>query len=444
MLANLFSTVAHAAGGGHGPAKDAADAAEHASGGGAGGALLLIVFVAVAYLLAHFVVHRLQRRFLFVSGLEYVLLGVLLGPALGDTLQVFENLGRLAPFIAFAAGWIALLYGMEFKLRSLLDEARGLSTRLALIDVLGTGAAVGIGGFFFFQSGLVMAAVSPEEAACASFMLACAAAAGSSSAVDLMMDTYPDLPSRLLPTLRQTARLGDMLAILGLGLLFCVFSQDSHGVTQLVPDPANWGFATLALGLGLGATFGVFLGKEASENSRFLALVGITVFAAGASFFLELSALTINMLLGAWLVNTSDGPKVAETLETSMKPVTIVLMVFAGAMWTPVDPVAGLVVAGGYILTRALGKATSLFLASLGTPMRRDVFRGLMAQGDVAVAIAVSFRLVYNGPAADLAYTAVLTSVMLHQLFSPRMVKKLLIDAGELDSDAPFARPVSG
>ncbi|MCB9668889.1 MAG: hypothetical protein H6736_05305 [Alphaproteobacteria bacterium] len=393
-----------------------------------------------AYLLTHFVVNRLQRRFLFVSGLEYVLLGVLLGPAVVNTMAVFDNLGRLAPVIAFAAGWIALLYGMEFKLRNLLDEARGLALRLAVVDVVGTGAAVGLGGYAFFRSGLVMPVVSEAEAACAASMLACAAAAGSSSAVDLIREAYPDLPSRLLPTLRQAARFGDMLALLGLGLVFCVFDQAPGHATAFAPNPASWAWATLGVGVGLGAVFALFLGNEANDNSRFLALVGITVFAAGASFFLEISALTVNMLLGAVLVNSKDGPAVAETLDSSLKPVTLVLMVFAGAMWVPVPALAAVVVVAGYIATRGASKATSLLLASLGTPLRRDVFRGLMAQGNVSVAIAVTFRLVYQGPAADLAYTAVLVSVMIHQLLSPRMVKRLLIDAGELDSDARFTR----
>ena len=439
MLGLLLTTARVFAAGGHGEAAHGA-AEAHESSGSSAGALGLIVVVAVAYLLTHFVVNRLQRRFLFVSGVEYVLLGVLLGPAVVNTIEVFDNLGRLAPVIAFAAGWIALIYGMEFKLRDLLDEARGLAIRLAVVDVLGTGAAVGIGGYAFFRSGLVMEPVSMPEAACASAMLATAAAAGSSSAVDLIREAYPDLPSRLLPTLRQAARFGDMLALLGLGIVFCVFDQAPGSATTLAPDPASWAWATLGMGLGLGFVFALFLGNEADDNSRFLALVGITVFAAGASFFLDVSALTVNMLLGVVLVNSKDGPQVVETLHSSLKPVTLVLMVFAGAMWVPVDPLAAAVVVVGYALTRSAAKATSLFLASLGTTLRHDVFRGLMAQGNVSIAIAVSFRLVYQGEAADLAFTAVLVTVVLNQLLAPRMVKRLLIDAGELDSDARFSR----
>jgi len=415
---------------------DGAAGLESADSGGSGRVLALMMMVGLAYLLAKFVVNRLQRRFLFVSGMEYILLGLLLGPAMANTLTVFEDLGRLAPIIAFAAGWIGLLYGMELDLRTLLVESPGPALRLASAEVFGTGAATGIAAYAFFVSGALIEPVASNDAWCAAAALACAAAAGSSSAVDLLSDTYEGLQSRLLPLLRHTSRVGDLIAIAGLGLLFAVFHQPPSEHAMFNTNPSSWILSTVVVGVGLGLLFSAFLDNDADENHRFLALVGIIILAAGTSFFLEISALTVNLLLGAYLVNTADGPKVAQTLHSSLKPVTLVLMVFAGAMLVPIDPVAGLVVSVGYFVLRGLAKALVIFLATLGTPLRRDIFRGLMAQGEAAVAIAVSFRLVYDGQAAQLAYTAILVSVILNELMAPRLLKGLLIDAGELDSDA--------
>ncbi|MCB9677573.1 MAG: hypothetical protein H6737_20875 [Alphaproteobacteria bacterium] len=398
--------------------------------------MVLLTMVGVAYLMARFVVNRLQRRFLFVSGLEYILLGVLLGPAVVNTVHVFEDMSRLAPIIAFAAGWIGLLYGMELDRRQ-MHESTGGAFRIALAEVGGTGFVTTLAGYLFFRSGLVIDVVPEDDALCAAAALGCAAAAGSSSAVDLLCDTYDGLKSRmLLPLLRRTSRIGDLLAIASLGLLFAYFHPGGSGDAWLETDFAGWVLITIALGVVMGLLFSTFLDNDADENHRFLALVGIIILAAGTAFFLEISALTVNLILGAWLVNSDDGPKVADTLETSLKPVTLVLMVFAGAMWVPVDPLAGLLVSAGYLLLRGAAKAGAVFLAALGTPLRKDLFRGLMAQGEAAVAIAVSFRLVYDGPAAELAYTAILISVMLNELFASRLLKGLLIDAGELDSDA--------
>ena len=151
---------------------------------------------------------------------------------------------------------------------------------------------------------------------------------------------------------------------------------------------------------------------------------------------LEISAVTVNLMLGVFVVNTQSGPAVKSTLNSSLKPVTLVLMVVAGAMWASVDLRAAIVVCVGYILVRGLSKAVVLFLATTGQAVRRDIFRGLMAQGEVAIVIAVSFRLVYDGPAADLAYSAIIVSVMVHEVVAPRLLKGLLIEAGELDDAA--------
>ncbi|MEZ4318177.1 MAG: hypothetical protein R3F61_11760 [Myxococcota bacterium] len=399
--------------------------------------LVLLVMVGLAYLMARFVVNRLQRRFLFVSGMEYILLGVLLGPAVVGTIAVFDDMGRLAPIIAFAAGWIGLVYGMELDWRSLVQQSSADGAmRLAFAEVVGTGIVTMLGGYAFFTSGLLMEAVPTSEAWCAASVLGCAAAAGSSSAVDLLSESYTGLESRLLPLLRHTSRVGDIIAIAGLGVLFAWFHPPAGRDAMLATSFAGWILWTLGIGVLMGWFFSLFLDDNADDNHRFLALVGIIVFTAGISFFLEISALTVNLILGVILVNTSDGPRVADTLESSLKPVTLVLMVFAGAMWHPVDPLAGLVVSVGYVLLRGVAKAAALFLATVGTPIRKDVFRGLMAQGEAAVAIAVSFRLVYDGEAAQLAYTAILISVILNELLAPRLLKGLLIDAGELDSDA--------
>jgi len=99
VAACAWATPAFAAGGG--------------TAGDLGGVVLLVVMVGVAYLLAHVVVDRLQRRFLLVTGVEYALLGLLMGPTL-TALPVFLDPKPLAPVIALAAGWVGLAFGARF------------------------------------------------------------------------------------------------------------------------------------------------------------------------------------------------------------------------------------------------------------------------------------------------------------------------------------------
>jgi len=237
-------------------------------------------------------------------------------------------------------------------------------------------------------------------------------------------------------TLKQTARLGDMLAITGFGFLFCAFHVAITPASGRAPTPVEWGVITVGLGLMLGGLFTVFLGKDKATENLLLPLVGIITFASGAAFFLDLSAILVNLVLGVVLVNTAkQGEAVRETLEGTVRPISLILLVFAGALWTPPPlwPTVWLCV--GLIVLRLLGKGLFLWLAALGTSLRKDTARGLIGQGHVAVAMALSMKLVFHGPAIDMVYTAILVAVVLHELVAPRLLKGLLVDAGVIQRE---------
>jgi len=432
-----LALVAHvwAAGGGHGPAE-----AAHGGGGGSMVTVLFLLAVVIgAYLLTHFVVEQLQRTYLLVTGVEYMLLGVVLGPNVVEQVHPFTDLRALGPVFAFAAGWVGLLYGMELDLRSLLASA-DRSIRLALADALVTGAGTTALALLVFRTGWLFEPGSDSELWPAAMLLGCAAGASSSSAVDLIRSRYADLPTQLLPTLRRTARLGDLFAIAAFGLIFCIFHE---GETLLSREPvwSDWLLISIGLGLLLGMVFMSFLSEDEGSNDAFLAMVGILLFASGAAFFLHISALLVNLVLGVVVVQTAKGLAVRRQLEATEKPVKLVLLLFAGALWTPVAPLPALLACVGYIALRMVTKAVGSYLATVGTPLRGDIFRGLLAQGNVAVAMAVSIKLVYDGPAVDLAYTAILVSVAVHEIIAPRMLRGLLVDAGELHQDVLPSQP---
>ena len=393
--------------------------------------LLLLGVVAAAYLLAHFVVERAQQRFLFVSGFEYLLLGVLLGPDVLHDIAPFSDLTRLAPIFAFASGWVGLLYGLELTRR---DELGGQPIWHAIIDAVVTCAALtGASWWLFHLDPFALGATEPEALG-AALLLGCTAAAGSSSAIDLLQSRYHSLSTTLLPMLRRIAWVGSILSIFGFGILFCLNHEGEAFTAKPVPW---WGWLLLTLGLGvvLGLLFWVFIGADRDENDIFLAMVGILLFASGAAFFLNLSALLVNFVLGLVLAMTPHGAAIRGQLERTAAPVRLILLLFAGAHWRPVALLPGVLVCGGYLALRLSAKAVASSIAAIGTPLRLDLFRGLMAQGDVAIAMALSFRLVYEGPVADLAYTAVLVGVILHEVLSPRMLRGLLVDSGELRED---------
>jgi Kef-type K+ transport system membrane component KefB len=192
------------------------------------------------------------------------------------------------------------------------------------------------------------------------------------------------------------------------------------------------------LGVVMGVVFHFFLGDEDDENHLFLAFTGIIVFASGAAWYLQLSPLLVSLVLGMVRGNTSrHARRVLPVILRTHKPMVLLLLIFAGALWTPVHWPA-FVLALLYISVRILGKLTGGWLAalSIGPAVRRDLGRGLLGHGEVAVAMALNLRLVYQGPYVDWVFTAVLVSMVVNELWSARLLKGFLIDAGDIKASA--------
>jgi hypothetical protein len=437
--------------------------------------LFLVAAVGGAYLMTHFVVDWLQRAFLVSTSVEYLLLGLLVGlflqpgsrdaiPAAGSPAEhaagfiawpdPLDDLTVLAPLIALAAGWTGLIYGMTLRLSTLFEHRDG-ALRLAVVEGLLTAIPVAFAAWGLMR--VSMPSVTDEPGA--SVLMLCAgvlgvtAWAGSTSAMDVVRRRYK-VDGAVLSMLVRGARFGDLIAILAFGTLFAVFhgvavpSLPSDAPVYRLPTPVEWVVITIGLGLALGALFAWFLDEDDSDTGALLALTGIIAFASGAAFFLDLSGLTINMILGLTLINISGaGDKVRRSIEGTYRPITLLLLLLAGALWTPPPWLLTVLLTLVVLGVRLGGKILSGLVASIGTDIRRDVFRGVIGQGDVAIAMAVSFKLVYDvarGPEVfdaaargtiDATYTAILVGVVIHEIVAPRMLKGLLVDAGEIRAE---------
>jgi NhaP-type Na+/H+ or K+/H+ antiporter len=144
----------------------------------------------------------------------------------------------------------------------------------------------------------------------------------------------------------------------------------------------------------------------------------------------------VNLSMGFVLVNFARGGHLLHsTLESTERPMTIVLLIFAGALWVPTDLEVTLAALAGFLVLRTAGKWLASVIAGWGTSLRKDLFRGLLAHGDVTLAMAVSFRLVYRDGPADIAYSVVLGSIIINDLIAPRLLRGLLADQGEIQRE---------
>ena len=85
--------------------------------------------------------------------------------------------------------------------------------------------------------------------------------------------------------------------------------------------------------------FHLFLGPRGHlgrKDRLFVALAGAIVVASGASYYLNLSPIFTNLVLGFILVNSGSAHRdVTRLLLSTERPVYLALLLFAGAAWSP-------------------------------------------------------------------------------------------------------------
>jgi len=406
--------------------------------------LTLLALVVAATLLAHFVLGKAQARFLYSTGGEYILLGVLVGPELPALVTALtgqpmawqgvvdrEVLRQLAPLISLAIGWAGLVYGLQFDLRAMLNSRSGAFT-LSTVQAGVTFAMVyALCRWVLASTGFL--GLDSDQASMAALFLGATAAVSSPAAWELVHRRFPT-QGRHSKLLRDGGTIDELVGIFVFGLIFCLFHPAQTSGLQRPFTPTEWYVVMVLLGVIMGVVFHFFLGEEDDENHLFLAFTGIIVFSSGAAWYLHLSPLLVSLVLGMVLGNTSrHARRVLPVILRTHKPMVLLLLIFAGALWTPVSWPA-FVLAVLYISVRSLGKLGGGWVAamSIGPSVRRDLGRGLLGHGEVAVAMALNLRLVYEGPFVDWVFTAVLMSMVLNELWSARLLKGFLIDAGDI------------
>ena len=122
------------------------------------------------------------------------------------------------------------------------------------------------------------------------------------------------------------------------------------------------------------------------------------------------------------LANTKHHSAIHNMTLGAKKPAILLLLVFAGVQIDSVSWFKGTALCVGFWGLRFVLKAFSSWLTSYGSSMRADLFRGHLSQGEVSLAIALSFKLMFDGSeAVDLAYVAVLFSFAHYLLDRPRL-----------------------
>ena len=412
--------------------------------------LTALVVIAVGYILAYLVFDRLRDRFGYVGGAEYVVIGFLLGPRVTGLLGAGQ-VQDLTPIVSLALGWLGMLLGTYFRLPTMaLINAAHL--RIAFAEALTTfGCALAaLLAVFHYAAGYPW-----PEAAVQAVTLAAVATLSSPAAVDAVT-RKSGVRSSIFPVLQLTARIDALVAVAAFGLILAIFHQGQVSLSVRPPTATEWAVINLAVGVASGVLFHLFLGPrghldEAAGSSRlFVALAGAIVVASGASYYLNLSPIYTNLVLGFILANSGSAHQdVTRLLLATERPVYLALLIFAGAAWSPTSPEL-LFIAPLFVIirlmTRFIGGSVAGALvapAELRTP---KLGRALLAQGGIAVALAVNYTQVRPDLNPDLILTATLVSVLLFEIVASReageVVAQAPVDEGPTGGEAANAEPL--
>lgn len=394
-----------------------------------------------------FVVNRLVRtlatRHLILSGAEYLILGLLLGPLASGVLSE-EIIRTLAPFVSLVLGLLGFLLGIS--LRSQLKRAELLEAGL-LGSIISLAIVMGV------TFGLITL-IAPGQSTLDALWPALAIAAGAVVSDRRVVEVGTRLFGARGPVsdlLHSYALASSIVAVVIFGVALALArSRIESGQVGLTEG--EWMAASVAVGLACGLLFVVFIGDEDDTQRTFLATVGVVIFASGMAAGMGLSSLFVCSVAGLVVsILSEQASKLEEVLSRLGPPTYTLLLILGGASWHFVGGMEW-IIPPVYIAVRVMAIRLGSAIGTRtfpGAPVVPRVGNGLLAQGALSVAIALNFAQVSQEYGA-LVMTTVFGGLIIGDLWSARKLRETLADAGELGqidsriAQGRKARPIPG
>ncbi len=370
-------------------------------------ALLAIVGLLVTRLPPLSVPRSPTLALLLASGTPIVLLGLVLGPGIGVLDR--PTLAALTPLTALVVGWVGARLGARCEWRLLRRVRR---------ETWGVVAAQAIAGIgVVFVAAWLGARLVPGLAAAWTPRLPAALTLGGVAIIPGAKPTEraaraAGVPPQLARRLRRVA-----LVDAACGTIACAFAlalgHPRGG--RVLPGWLAW----LAVAVGSGVLVGlVFVGLSrlaGRDEDLDLACFATLLLGAGIGYATGLSPFLVCAVASALIVNVSPhGRRVRAALAAWEGPTYAILLVLVGAALTPPTvwvlaavPLLGVLRLAVQWSTLRSGLA---YLPAAGVPLNAGLASA--AQGGAALALGLSFSLVYAAPGAAGA-GAVLTTIAL-------------------------------
>ena len=374
-------------------------------------------------------------RLIFRTGTHFLFLGLVLGPHILGLLTQ-DAIRQLFPLLGLGLGWIGFLFGLQL-------DRRNLRQFPLAFHILAVGQAV-FTFIFFLGIGWLGLAAGGRTGRVETLLLVGAAATAciSTPAGIALISTNYRVQGKVRDLLFFVASLD---ALVGIGALQVAYSLFPPGNLEggLLVSP---GFMSVLAALGLGVVCGILFlwltRPRPGGEELVLFLLGIAAFASGAALQLQLSPLFVSVTMGALVANLSPDPqRVFRVLHEWEKPIYVVFLILAGALLS-FSTIWIIPLAGAYALVRAAGKVLANMAMVRLIPLPMETLRrfglGLLPQGGISLAMAISVVLTYAGvrsgelDAVSILFSVVVLGVILSELTGPSFTRNVLVRAGEI------------
>lgn len=389
--------------------------------------LALVLLVVGSYLAAHVAFDWLARRLVIISGAEYLLLGILLGPPVTGIINA-QLLQDFAPASALALGWMGAIVGSRFVLVRMV-RVPPIIYRVAFAESLLTlGLVTGLQLFLVrWLFGLPL-----ERALGPALALGAFATLSGYAGIEVAARRFRGRGT-LVATLRTTTAANAFVAICTFGVLLAAGHPPNEALARPI-TPTEWAVITIAIGLVGGLLFHLFLGEETRIDRLFISLGGIIILVSGAATYLRLSPVMAGMFFGATLINTSgQREEISAALYRIERPLYFVLLIFAGASWRPSAQGAWLLPVLVFVVARAVAKVGGGRLVArlndLLPALGPDWGRALLGQGGVIIALAVNYLYQETLALPNVVFTTAVVSVLLTDFLSGRFASSVMAPA---------------
>jgi len=374
-------------------------------------------------------------RLIFRTGTHFVFLGFLLGPHGLDLLTV-EALGQLDPLMALGLGWVGFLFGLQLDRENLRLFSPG-----PYAVALGQAA---LAFFLFLGAGWLLLgwAGPPTEIDDLLLLSAAATACITTPAGIALVSANFYVRGEVRHFLFFTASVDALVGLTALQVAYAL-----HHPSQLAPGidgvpAAGWMVVALGLATICAILFLWLTRRRPGPEELVLYLLGISALASGAALQLQLAPLFVCMVMGALVANLhADRHRIFAALEKWEKPIYLVLLLLAGALlefptvW--ILPLA-LAYAGIRGVAKVVGAGTMAQLVRLPFSPPRRIGLGLIPQGGISLAMAISVLLAYQdmvpgaGTRVETFFAVVVLGVVVSELVGPFFTTHVLRRAGEI------------